>query len=61
MVKEWYKSKTIWFGALYVLISLAGVFGFVQFSPSADLVEIVGGVTGVLVIVLRLLTKEPVI
>ena len=60
MNKKFYASKTFWFGALYVLVSAAGALGFAEFQPSADLVNIVGLGTGVLIIVLRALTNKGV-
>ena len=59
-MKKFYASKTFWFGALYVLVAAAGLFGFAEFQPSADLVQIVGLLTGVGIIVLRFLSNKGV-
>jgi len=56
--KKWYQSKTFWFGSLYVVVAIAGLFGFASFQPSPDLVSIVGLGTGLLVIVLRLVSNK---
>ncbi len=58
--KEFYKSKTFWFGVLYVVVSIAGLFGFQTYQPSATLVDVLGIVTGAIVILLRLVTSQPI-
>ena len=58
--KNFWRSKTLWFFALYLLVAVAGVFGFAGFQPTADQSEIIGIVVAVVGIILRLLTKEPV-
>ena len=60
MTKKPWKSKTFGFGLLYIVISVAGLLGFGEFQPSPELVEIGGVVTGVIVILLRLITKQPI-
>jgi hypothetical protein len=59
-VKSIFKSKTFWFGALYVVIGVAGLFGFAQFQPDPKLVDGLAALTGVIVVILRLVTKQPV-
>ena len=58
MDKEFYKSKTFWFGALWVVLGVAGLFGYADFEPSSDLEQIMEIVNGVLVILLRFLTNK---
>lgn len=62
--KNWYKSKTVWFAVLTVLIGIAGAFGFGEFVPDASTAEIIQTVILVVVglanILLRYLTKEPI-
>jgi len=63
--KKWYQSKTFWFGVAYVILAVAGAvlnfFGYAEFSASPSLVEAVAVGTGVLIVILRLITKKPVI
>jgi len=62
--KSWYKSKTVWFAVLTVLIGIAGAFGFGEFAPDASTMQVIETVTLVVVglgnLLLRYLTKEPI-
>jgi uncharacterized membrane protein len=62
--KKWYQSKTFWFGAAYVLLAVVAAvlnfFGYAEFQPSSGLVEAVAVGTGVLVVILRLITNKPI-
>ncbi len=59
-MKAFYESKTFWFNVLAALIAIAGIFGFGDFQPSKDVVEIIAVVVAAINIVLRFLTKAPV-
>ena len=61
MGKNWYKSKSIWFGVLVAIVSVASLFGFAEYQPDAQTAEIVGLVVSAFVIGLRLVTKESII
>jgi len=61
MGKNWYRSKSIWFGVLVAIVSVASLFGFAEYQPDAQTAEIVGLVVSAVVIVLRLVTREPVV
>ena len=62
--KSWYKSKTVWFAVLTVLIGIAGAFGFGEFVPDANTTQAIEAVVLIVVglgsILLRYLTKEPI-
>ena len=62
--KSWYKSRTVWFAVLTVLIGIAGAFGFGEFAPDASTMQVIETVTLVVVglgnLLLRYLTKEPI-
>ena len=60
MEKPFYESKTLWFNVLFGLVALAGVFGFADFQPSENTVEIVAVLVAAANIVLRLVTKQPI-
>lgn len=60
MTKKFWESKTFWLGLLYIIIGAAGVFGFAEYQPSPGVVEIGSVVTGLVVILLRLVTKQPI-
>lgn len=53
-------SKTFWFGALIVINAVAAIFGFKDFQPSGSLKEFVELLVGIIVILLRLKTTEPI-
>jgi len=61
MGKDFWKSKTLWFGLLLAVVSIAGIFGFDTYQPDAQSAEIIGLVVSAFVICLRLLTKEPIV
>jgi hypothetical protein len=56
--KEFWKSKTFWFALLYGAVAVAGLFGFADYSPGNDVVEIVNIVTAVVMIILRFLSSK---
>ena len=60
MVKNWYDSKTFWVGVLQVLIGIGGLlapfFGTGVYTAQSITLLI----TGVLMIVMRLLTTEAI-
>lgn len=55
--KPFYLSKTLWFSALFVLISGANLVGFANFEPDPALVGIV---EAVIFAVLRFVTSKGV-
>lgn len=60
-VKPFYQSKTVWFNILFVLVALAGYFGFTDYQPSADVAELAAVIIAVVNVVLRFLTKSAVV
>jgi len=58
--KKFWESKTFWFFLLTLLVSIAGVFGFGGFEPTAEQLEITGAVVAIVGIILRFVTKEPI-
>lgn len=59
-MKPFYQSKTFWFNILAGLVAVAGLFGFGDFQPSQDVVEIIGVIVAAANLVLRFVTKVPV-
>lgn len=63
-IKDWYKSKTLWFAVLTVLLGVASAFGFGEFVPDEASAETISTVILVVVgavnIALRYLTKQPI-
>ena len=59
MDKNFWKSKTFWFGALSILVGVAGLFGFGDFVPGSDVIEWAEIINGLIVIGLRVITKVP--
>ncbi len=58
--KPFYLSKTFLFGALSVVVGVAGLFGYADFIPGDDAVQILEVVNGIIIIVLRFLTNQPI-
>jgi len=58
--KSLISSKTFWFNILFVLVSLAGLFGYSEFKPDERLVSFVATFGAVINIVLRVKTSEPI-
>ena len=58
--KEFFKSKTFWFGALWVVVGIANLFGFADFQPDTITNDITEIVSGLIIIVLRFKTTQPV-
>lgn len=56
--KDWYKSKTVWFGLIWIVATVLTSSGV--FVPSKDMTELAAAFAGVLVVVLRMLTSQPI-
>lgn len=60
MPKEWYKSKVFWFNVISLVVMVAGAFGFAEFQPDEQWVQIGGVLISVINLLLRLfVTKQP--
>ena len=59
-IKNALKSKFFWFGVLFVVNSIAGLFGFGEWKPSPELLKTTSGLIGVIILILRFKTKEPI-
>lgn len=59
MKKPW-TSKTILFFILSLLVAVAGLFGFADFTVTAEQAQIITVVVSLVGIALRFLTKEPI-
>jgi len=53
-MKKFYQSKTFWFNLLTGLVVIAGYFGFGDFQPSQNVVEIIAVIGSAVNLVLRL-------
>jgi len=58
--KPFYQSKTFWFNALFVVVALAGFFGFTDYQPDANTSELAAVLIAVVNLVLRFITKSAV-
>lgn len=58
--KPWWQSKTVWFGLLMVLVSIANLFGYADWQPTQEELAVILGVVGLVQILLRLVTKQPI-
>ena len=60
MPKEWWKSKVFWFNVLAIVVLVASAFGFGEFEPDPQWVEVGGVLVSVINLLLRLfVTKQP--
>lgn len=53
-------SKTVLFNVLYGLVVLAGIFGFADFQPDENVVELIALLAAAVNLWLRFVTKEPI-
>ena len=58
--KSIWKSKTFWVNALAIIVSIAGVFGLDLNLGAEEQTAIITTIMGVVNIVLRFTTKEPI-
>jgi hypothetical protein len=56
-MKPFYQSKTFWFNLLAGLVAVAGLFGYAEFKPSADVLQIISVLVAAINIALRFVTK----
>ena len=54
------KSKTFWFNALAIVTAVASLFGFGEFKPSEETTELIALISGMVNIILRLNTSQPI-
>lgn len=59
-MKPIWKSKTMYFGALFVVNALAQTFGFGDFVPGGELSVTTSSAIGVVTWILRYITVQPV-
>ena len=59
-LKQRAKSKTMWFGALFILNGIAQSFGFGDYMPGGEITTTMNFITGVLVWGLREMTTKPI-
>ena len=57
-MKPFYQSKTFWFNVLFLVSAIAAYFGFGDFKPSGDTVELASVVVAVINIALRFVTDK---
>ncbi len=64
IVKPWYKSKTLGFALLTVVVGIAAFFGFQEFEPDPELSGIITASITIAVAainaILRYITKQPI-
>ena len=61
MSKNWYQSRTLWANIVAGGITLAGVFGINVGLDAETQAQLVGGIMVVVNIVLRFVTKTPIV
>lgn len=58
--KPFYQSKVFWFNALYLLTAVAAYFGFKEFTPDQNTVELAAVVVSVINIILRFTVSKTI-
>lgn len=56
--KKIFQSKTIIFAVIFGLVSVAGLFGYADYTPGQDVTEFVNIAVAVVVLILRLVTNK---
>ena len=56
-MKKWYQSKTIWTGVIFIVYGFLAQLGVVSGTPSDTVITYA---LSVIMILLRLVTKEPI-
>jgi len=59
-MKPWYLSKTFWFNVLYLVLGVATYFGWLDFKPDTNTIELASVVVAVINIILRYVTTVPI-
>ena len=58
--KNLLSSRIFWFNVLAIIIAVAAQFGFSEFEPSEEIAELTVIFAGVVNILLRVKTSEPI-
>lgn len=58
--KEFWKSKTLYFNVLALVMLIAEAFGYIDFVPSEHTAEYAAAVITIINVILRFVTKEPI-
>lgn len=59
-MKPFYTSKVFWFNVLTVVVAVAAYFGFGNFNPDGNAVELGAVIVAVINIILRFMTTQPI-
>jgi len=57
-MKEWWKSKTLWFNVLALIVAVATGFGFGEFEIDPLVPAIAAGIVALINLILRLVTTK---
>ena len=57
--KDLWKSKTLWFNVLALLVIVGGAYGFGEFEGDPKLAEYAAVVVTIINLLLRFVTKQP--
>ena len=56
--KEFWKSKTLWFNVLALIVLVAEAFGYADFVPNENIAEYAAAAVTIINVFLRLVTTE---
>ena len=59
-MKPFYLSKTFWFNVLFLAGGVAAYFGFADFKPTDNVMELTSVAVAVINIILRFVTTQPI-
>ena len=57
-MKPFWKSKTLWFNLIFLLVTLATSWGYTDWQPTTEMQQIITGVVLILNLILRYMTKQ---
>jgi hypothetical protein len=60
MGKDFWKSKTLWFNALALIVIVVEAFGYADFVPDENIAEYAAAVITIANVILRFVTREPI-
>ena len=58
--KPWWRSKTLWFNLVALMVAVATAFGYGEFEPSPEVQQWALVIVTVVNLVLRLVTRQPI-
>ena len=58
--KPFWESKTFWFNLLALVVAVASAFGYREFQPDPEVLQLAVGIIALINLLLRFVTKQPI-